>query len=114
MYEYEQDLQEVNRLRRVINEFRDDLDSMIRNRDRGREVRSGRVKKACYYTMQSLSETYIDGIASETRKLGQVVSPEDLEAAEEILSDIEEIVDDFAAEELDEEDNDEDCYYDYS
>ena len=82
MYEYEQDLREVNRLRRVINDLRDDLDTMVRNRDRGREVRPGRLKKLIYYAMRDLSNTYISGVAVEAMRLEDVLGPADLDIAE--------------------------------
>jgi len=77
---------------------------MIRDRDRGKEVRSGRIKKLSYLAMMNLSETYIAGVAVEAMRLEDVLSPDDLEAAEEILDDIEEIINEFAEEELDEDD----------
>jgi hypothetical protein len=114
MHEYERDVNEFRRMKRSISELREDLDDMIRDRDRGKEVRSGRIKKLSYYAMRNLSETYIGGVAVEAMRLEDVLGPADLEAAEEILDDIEDLIDEFAAEELDEEDDDMGDYYDYA
>ena len=104
MHEYERDLDEFRRMKGNINDLREALDDMIRDRDRGKEVRSGRIKKLSYYAMRNLSETYIAGVAVEAMQLEEVLCPADLEIAEEILNEIEDLVDDFAEEELDEDD----------
>jgi vacuolar-type H+-ATPase subunit E/Vma4 len=110
MHEYERDLQEVRRLRKLIRELRDDLDRMVTARDKEREVRPGKIKRWSYDSMQYLSNTFISGVAAEARRLEDVLSDANLELAQEILDDIEELVDGFAEEELDEEDDEEDCY----
>lgn len=111
MHEYERDLDEVRRMKRNITDLREALEEMIRDRDRGKEVRSGRIKKLSYYAMKNLSETYIAGVAVEAMRLEDILSSEDLETAEEIVDDIEEIINEFAEEELDEDDEDGGDYY---
>lgn len=111
MHEYQRDLDEFRRMKRTINELREELDTMIHDRDRGKEIRGGRIKKFSYYGLRNLSNTYIDGVAYEAMGLEDVLSPADLEEAQEILDDVEEILDDFAEEELDEDGGEGDSYY---
>jgi hypothetical protein len=108
MHEYERDLHEVLRMRNLIDELREDLERMIRARDNDKDLRLGKIKKWSYSSMQLLSNTYISGIAAEATRLEEVLCPEELEIAEEVLNDIEELVGEFSDEELDEDDDGDD------